>query len=101
MKTPLTLKQIVSLSVATLCAFSVSAQTVLAATDAPDAANPGIEITRSASDLSDMVSIRPIDRDFINTALVLTDAGGRDSVAYFVAYNQRGNAVGRGYTKTG
>ncbi|NNC54868.1 MAG: hypothetical protein HKO07_04005 [Pseudomonadales bacterium] len=75
------------------------AQTALSADNEPNEKNPGVEIVRPLEDLAAVVRPHPVDRDFINTALVLTDTGGRDSVTYCVAYNQRGNAIGRGYTK--
>ena len=84
------------------CSLSIAnAQTLVnAGAETIDEKNPGVEITRNALELNDMISVRPVDRDFINTALVLTDRGGRPSVTYCVAYNANGNAIGRGFTKT-
>lgn len=80
--------------------FANTAAAQLSSVDAePSERDPGVEIIRSADELPDVLRRHPEDRDFINTALVLTDAGGRPSVAYCVAYNQRGEAVGRGFTK--
>ncbi|MBT8139985.1 MAG: hypothetical protein KJP25_09445 [Gammaproteobacteria bacterium] len=75
------------------------AQTALSVDSEPSEKNPGVEIVRPVEDLADIVRPHPVDRDFINTALVLTDAGGRGSVTYCVAYNQRGDAIGRGFSK--
>ena len=84
---------------AALFSSGATAQTLSSTAAEPDAKNPGVEVVRPVQDLSDMIATHPVDRDFINTALVLSDASGRASVAYCVAYNQRGQAIGRAFTK--
>ncbi|MBT8148452.1 MAG: hypothetical protein HKO71_07475 [Pseudomonadales bacterium] len=97
------LQHIAGLSTAALATLmlnsSVAAQTLASADAEPSEKNPGTEIVRPVEDLSAMIAAPRPDRDFINTAVVLTDAGGRPSVAYCVAYNQRGDAIGRGFSK--
>lgn len=61
-------------------------------------ADPGIEIVRDATAVNDLLTRPADDRDFVDTALVLTDQGGRPSVAYCAAFDHRGNAIGRVFT---
>lgn len=60
--------------------------------------DPGVEIVRDATAISDLITRPADDPDFIDTALVLTDLGGRASVAYCAAFDQQGNAIGRVFT---
>lgn len=59
----------------------------------------GIEITRSATDLQDVLRDRPSDPNVLDTALILTNQNGKASKARCVAFNHSGNAVGRAWVR--
>lgn len=83
---------------ALLCVLPLSSS-LFAQIDALEA-DPGIEVSRDAVAVNDVLTRRPVDPDFINTAIVLTDSGARPSVTYCVAYNHQGQPIGRAHTKT-
>lgn len=96
-RTPLALLAAVSL---TAWASAVSAQDAdLTAADEDPSTVETAQLGRDASELRDHVAAKPVDRDFLDTAMIFSNGAQRAAGAYCNVHDRNGDRIGRFFVR--